>query len=61
MHREDLEVLLRTRVPLIVVDSRDEAQVLKALARACSRQSVRFRPQPLTPTRRTPQLRHRRT
>ena len=39
MHREDFEVLLRSRVPLIVVESRDEAQVLKALTRACSHQS----------------------
>jgi hypothetical protein len=38
MHREDLEVLLRSRIPLIVVESRDESQVLKALARACTRQ-----------------------
>jgi len=41
MHREDFEVLLRSRVPLIVVESRDEAQVLKALTRACARQSDR--------------------
>jgi ATPase family protein associated with various cellular activities (AAA) len=32
----DLEVLLRSRVPIIVVDSRDESQVLKRLARACA-------------------------
>jgi SpoVK/Ycf46/Vps4 family AAA+-type ATPase len=32
----DLEVLLRSRVPIIVVDSRDESQVLKGLARACT-------------------------
>ena len=40
MQRQDLEVLLRSRVPLIVVDSRDESQVLKALTRACSNQPV---------------------
>lgn len=38
MQREDLEVLIRSRVPLVVVESRDEAQVLKALTRACTRQ-----------------------
>jgi len=32
----DLEVLLRSRVPIIVVDSRDESQVLKALMHACA-------------------------
>lgn len=36
MQANDLEVLLRSRVPLIVVDSRDEAQVLKALGAACA-------------------------
>jgi ATPase family associated with various cellular activities (AAA) len=36
MPANDLEVLLRSRVPIIVVDSRDESQVLKALARACA-------------------------
>ena len=35
MPANDLEVLLRSRVPIIVVDSRDEAQVLNALAAAC--------------------------
>ena len=35
MQENDLDVLLRSRVPIIVVDSRDEAQVLKALTRAC--------------------------
>jgi hypothetical protein len=35
MQMRDLEVLLRSRVPIVVVDSRDEAQVLKALAGAC--------------------------
>jgi hypothetical protein len=38
MQREDLEVLIRSRVPLLVVESRDEAQVIKALTRACTRQ-----------------------
>jgi hypothetical protein len=36
MQANDLEVLLRSRVPIIVVDSRDEAQVLKALGAACT-------------------------
>jgi hypothetical protein len=36
MPANDLEVLLRSRVPIIVVESRDEAQVLKALAGACT-------------------------
>lgn len=35
MQESDLDVLLRSRVPIIVVDSRDEAQVLKALTNAC--------------------------
>ena len=35
MADNDLDVLLRSRVPIIVVDSRDEAQVLKALTAAC--------------------------
>lgn len=35
MQENDLDVLLRSRVPIIVVDSRDEAQVLKALTGAC--------------------------
>ena len=38
MQREDLEVLIRSRLPLIVVESRDEARVLKALTRGCTRQ-----------------------
>ena len=38
MHRQDLEVLIRSRLPLIVVESRDEARVLKALTRGCTRQ-----------------------
>ena len=33
---DDLGALLRSRVPLIVIESRDEPQVLKALTRACS-------------------------
>jgi hypothetical protein len=37
MQRDDLEVLLRSRVPLIAVESRDESEVLKALLRACNR------------------------
>ena len=36
MPANDLEVLLRSRVPIIVVESRDEAQVLKALIGACA-------------------------
>jgi hypothetical protein len=35
MQANDLEVLLRSRVPIIVVNSRDEAQVLNALSAAC--------------------------
>src|SRR5215472_11938453 len=35
MQANDLEALLRSRVPIIVVDSRDEAQVLSALGTAC--------------------------
>ena len=37
MQPDDLEVLLRSRVPLIAVESRDESEVLKALTRACVR------------------------
>src|SRR3984957_6052073 len=37
MQHGDLEVLLRSRVPLIAVESRDESEVLKALLRACNR------------------------
>jgi hypothetical protein len=37
MEHNDLEVLLRSRVPLIAVESRDETEVLKALIRACTR------------------------
>src|ERR1700733_1551736 len=36
MQANDLEALLRSRIPIIVVDSRDEAQVLKGLMRACA-------------------------
>ena len=36
MPSNDLEVLLRSRVPIVVVESRDEAQVLKALTGACA-------------------------
>src|ERR1700733_7358073 len=35
MQANDLEVLLRSRVPIVVIESRDEAQVLKGLVRAC--------------------------
>ena len=37
MQYDDLEVLLRSRIPLIAVESRDESEVLKALTRACAR------------------------
>jgi hypothetical protein len=37
MEHDDLEVLLRSRIPLIAVESRDETEVLKALNRACTR------------------------
>ena len=37
MPPDDLAALLRSRVPLIVIESRDEPQVLKALGRACAR------------------------
>ena len=36
MPSNDLEVLLRSRVPIVVVESRDEARVLKSLAGACA-------------------------
>ncbi len=36
---DDLGALLRSRVPMIVIESRDEPQVLKALARACPTQA----------------------
>jgi len=41
MQHDDLEVLLRSRVPLIAVESRDESEVLKALMRACTRLPVK--------------------
>ena len=37
MPPDDLAALLRSRVPLIIIESRDEPQVLRALARACGR------------------------
>jgi hypothetical protein len=37
MQPDDLEALLRSRVPLIAVESRDESEVLKAFTRACAR------------------------
>src|SRR5215472_10680884 len=40
MQANDLQVLLRSRVPIIVVDSRDEAQVLSSLGGACKQLSV---------------------
>ena len=36
MPSNDLEVLLRSRVPIVVVESRDEARVLKSLTGACA-------------------------
>jgi hypothetical protein len=45
MEHNDLEVLLRSRIPLIAVESRDETEVLKALTRACTR----FAGTPATP------------
>jgi hypothetical protein len=41
MQHDDLEVLLRSRVPLIAVESRDESEVLKALTRACTRLALK--------------------
>jgi len=40
MPSNDLEVLLRSRVPIVVVESRDEARVLNSLASACALLSV---------------------
>ena len=40
METNDLEVLLRSRVPIVVVDSRDEGVVTQTLARACAQQSA---------------------
>jgi len=37
---DDLGALLRSRVPMIVIESRDEPQVLKALLRACPSQAL---------------------
>ena len=37
---DDLGALLRSRVPMIVIESRDEPQVLKALVRACPSQAL---------------------
>jgi len=37
MPPDDLVALLRSRIPMIVIESRDEPQVLKALLRACAR------------------------
>ena len=37
---DDLEVLLRSRIPVIAIESRDEAQVLKSLLRACRKLSA---------------------
>ena len=37
VQQDDLEALLRSRVPLIAVESRDGSEVLKALTRACAR------------------------
>lgn len=36
---DDLGALLRSRVPMVVIESRDEPQVLKALQRACPAQA----------------------
>jgi SpoVK/Ycf46/Vps4 family AAA+-type ATPase len=36
MPSNDLEVLLSSRVPIVVIESRDEARVLKSLASACA-------------------------
>jgi SpoVK/Ycf46/Vps4 family AAA+-type ATPase len=44
MSPDDLAVLLRSRVPLIVIESRDEPQVLKALLRACARSAAETTP-----------------
>jgi hypothetical protein len=40
MPPDDLAALLRSRMPLIVIESRDEPQVLKALLRACGRSTA---------------------
>jgi hypothetical protein len=46
----DLEVLLRSRIPLIAVESRDESQVIKSLRRACANLSGETAPAPGTPS-----------
>jgi len=46
MPANDLVVLLRSRVPIIIVESRDEAQVLKALTGACALLSAPVRVPP---------------
>ena len=45
----DLEVLLRSRVPVIAVESRDESQVIKSLLRACANLSGTGGPAPAAP------------
>jgi hypothetical protein len=42
----DLEVLLRSRIPVIAVESRDESQVIKSLLRACGNISCGNAPAP---------------
>jgi hypothetical protein len=37
MEKDDLEVLLRSRIPVLAVESHDETEVLKALMRASMR------------------------
>jgi hypothetical protein len=44
MPPDDLAALLRSRMPLIVIESRDEPQVLKALLRACARSAAEAMP-----------------
>ena len=39
MRGDDLDALIRSRVPIVVMESRDEPQALQALARACANQS----------------------
>ena len=46
MPSNDLEVLLRSRVPIVVVESRDEARVLTSLATACAALSALTPPGP---------------
>ena len=40
MPPDDLAALLRSRMPPIVIESRDEPQVLKAILRACARSAA---------------------